>query len=160
MTEQAADHLRQLLAQCQKSLSSFHQVMLSIGKLLPPSMCCCCCCPRMNSLTLISSFLTHHSVLPASNENFHTFRHSKLTSLLQTSLLTSNDIFVCMGITNHINNRKQTLLLLNNGKKISKAASKSRVHTLLHQKTNDGGIDRLSRGSSSNGSKQTPLAWR
>ena len=38
---------------------------------------------------------TFHRVMlsVASNENFHTFRHSKLTSLLQTPLLTSSTFF-------------------------------------------------------------------
>ena len=94
------------------------------------------------------SAMQHVLLSIAAAKDFHTFRHSRLTYLLQRPLTKSDVIVLLIGVPTSLEEQERSSHLLNIGKRVIKKASKARVNSLLVT------------GHHSNRRKGANLAWR
>lgn len=77
------------------------------------------------------SAMQHVLLSVAAAKDFHTFRHSRLTYLLQHALTKSDVIVLVIGVPTSFEEQERSSHLLNIGKRVVKKASKARVSNLL-----------------------------
>lgn len=77
------------------------------------------------------SAMQHVLLSVAAAKEFHTFRHSRLTYLLQNALSSSDVLLIVIGVKTSLIDHERSAHLLNIGKRIFKSASKARVTSLL-----------------------------